>query len=146
MYSPEHLTPNTAMALRILLTLPVSVAAGEHSFSKLKLLKNYLRSTMSQNCLSGLALISVESSIAKNLDFTELSIRLRKYKNQKNSVHINSFNLRDTGRTGRHFSLQCIVEPKLFVIVILLKLNEYTSRKLFYFTNYKFSVFIFKIF
>ncbi|CAM5097463.1 unnamed protein product [Natator depressus] len=79
----DFFTPNTAIAVHILLTLPVSVASGERSFSKLKLLKNYLRPTMSQNRLSGLALISVETTIAKNLDFTELlkdyaSIKTRK--------------------------------------------------------------------
>uniref|UniRef100_A0A8C0J4B3 HAT C-terminal dimerisation domain-containing protein n=1 Tax=Chelonoidis abingdonii TaxID=106734 RepID=A0A8C0J4B3_CHEAB len=79
----DFFTPNTAVALCILLTLPVSVASGERSFSKPKLLKNYLRSTMSQNRLSGLALISVESTIAKNLDFTDLlkdyaSVKTRK--------------------------------------------------------------------
>uniref|UniRef100_A0A452GMJ4 DUF4371 domain-containing protein n=1 Tax=Gopherus agassizii TaxID=38772 RepID=A0A452GMJ4_9SAUR len=68
----DFFTPNTAIALHILLTLPVSVASGEHSFSKLKLLKNYLRATMFQNHLSGLALISIEGTIAKNLDFTDL--------------------------------------------------------------------------
>ncbi|KAG6930640.1 hypothetical protein G0U57_003206 [Chelydra serpentina] len=60
------------MSLCILLTLPVSVASGERSFSKLKLLKNYLRSTMSQNRLSGLTLISIENTIAKKLYFTDL--------------------------------------------------------------------------
>nr|XP_047141523.1 uncharacterized protein LOC105843744 [Hydra vulgaris] len=40
------LYPNTVVALRILLTLPVSVASGERSFSKLKLIKNYLRSSI----------------------------------------------------------------------------------------------------
>jgi hypothetical protein len=39
--------PNVAVALRILLTLPVPVAAGERIFSLFKLIKNYLRSTMS---------------------------------------------------------------------------------------------------
>uniref|UniRef100_A0A8C3HBI5 TTF-type domain-containing protein n=1 Tax=Chrysemys picta bellii TaxID=8478 RepID=A0A8C3HBI5_CHRPI len=56
----DFFSPNTAIALRILLTLPVSVASDERSFSKLKLLKNYLRSTMTQNRMSGLALISIE--------------------------------------------------------------------------------------
>jgi len=32
--------PNLSIALRILLTLPVSVATGERSFSKLKLIKH----------------------------------------------------------------------------------------------------------
>ncbi|KAG6924668.1 hypothetical protein G0U57_016807 [Chelydra serpentina] len=77
----DFFTPNTAIALRILLTLPA--ASGERSFSKLKSLKNYLRSTMSQNHLSGLTLISIENIIAKNLDFTDFlkdyaSIKTRK--------------------------------------------------------------------
>mgnify|MGYP003530496588 CR=1 FL=1 len=68
----NNFTPNVSIALRILLTQPVSVASGERSFSKLKLIKDYLRSTMSQNRLTGLSLISIESDIAKKLDFTEL--------------------------------------------------------------------------
>jgi hypothetical protein len=40
--------PNVSIVYRILLTVPVTVASAERSFSKLKLLKNYLRSTMSQ--------------------------------------------------------------------------------------------------
>lgn len=37
--------PNVSVALRILLTLPVTVASGESSFSKLKLIQTYLRTT-----------------------------------------------------------------------------------------------------
>jgi hypothetical protein len=40
--------PNISIAYRILFTMPVIVASAERRFSKLKLLKNYLRSTMSQ--------------------------------------------------------------------------------------------------
>ena len=40
--------PNVSIAYRLLLTVPVTVASVERSFSKLKLLKNYLRSIMSQ--------------------------------------------------------------------------------------------------
>lgn len=42
----EEIYPNITIALQIFLTLPVSVASGERSFSKLKLIKNYLRNTM----------------------------------------------------------------------------------------------------
>ena len=56
------------VALRILLTLPLSVASAERSFSKLKLIKTYLRSTMCQERLAGLATISIESEIARQLD------------------------------------------------------------------------------
>ena len=48
--------PNVYIAYRILLTIPVTVATAERSFSKLKLLKSYLKSTMLQDRLNGLAI------------------------------------------------------------------------------------------
>ncbi|XP_071708450.1 uncharacterized protein [Rutidosis leptorrhynchoides] len=42
------LFPKILLAYKILLIVPVMVASAESSFSKLKLLKSYLRSTMSQ--------------------------------------------------------------------------------------------------
>jgi hypothetical protein len=47
------LYPNISITYRILYIVPVTVASAERSFSKLKLLKNYLRSTMSQDRLNG---------------------------------------------------------------------------------------------
>lgn len=55
--------PNLSTALRIYLTLPVTVAHSERSFSKLKIIKNYLRSTLSQSRLTNLSLISIEHEI-----------------------------------------------------------------------------------
>lgn len=66
------LYPNVYTALRILLTIPTTVASAERSFSKLKLIKNYLRSTMSQERLDGLAMLSIESDIAEELDLEEV--------------------------------------------------------------------------
>lgn len=60
--------PNFTISLRILLTLPVSVASAERSFSKLKIIKNYLRSTMVQDRLSNLATLSIESDILNEFD------------------------------------------------------------------------------
>ena len=58
----------------LFLTIPVTVASAERSFSKLKLIKTYLRSKMSQDCLSHLATISIEHDEARSIDKTE-SIR-----------------------------------------------------------------------
>jgi hAT family C-terminal dimerisation region len=54
------------------LTIPVTVASAERSFSKLKLIKTYLRSTIFEERLNGLALISSENEIAEELDYNEL--------------------------------------------------------------------------
>ena len=61
--------PNTAIAFRIFLTIPVTVATCERSFSKLKLIKNYMRSTLGQERLSSLAIILIENEVANKIDF-----------------------------------------------------------------------------
>ena len=52
--------------------MPVSVANGERSFSKLKLIKSYLRSTMAQERLCGLSMISIEHELSASLDYSQL--------------------------------------------------------------------------
>ncbi|KAI8572198.1 hypothetical protein RHMOL_Rhmol01G0179100 [Rhododendron molle] len=64
--------PNAWTAYRILLTIPITVASGERSFSKLKLIKSYLRSTMSQERLNGLAMLSIEKDMVSKLDCNSL--------------------------------------------------------------------------
>lgn len=68
----QSLFPNLFIALRIFLTLPISVASGERSFSKLKLIKNYLRTSMCQERLSDLAVISIENKICEAIDHNEM--------------------------------------------------------------------------
>jgi hypothetical protein len=48
--------------------MPVTVASAERSFSKLKLLKNYLRSTMTQDRLNGLAILCIEKKLLDEID------------------------------------------------------------------------------
>jgi len=45
------------------LSLPVTVASAERSFSKLKYTKNYLRNSMAQECLKGLTLQNIEAEV-----------------------------------------------------------------------------------
>ena len=79
----EDSLPNLCIALRILLTLPVSVASGERSFSKLKLIKTYIRSSMCQDRLVGLATLSIEHELADKLDLKDLLINLAQKKSRK---------------------------------------------------------------
>ena len=55
--------PNLSIVSRIFLTMCISIASCERSFSKLKLVKTYLRSTMSQIRLTSLAILSREREI-----------------------------------------------------------------------------------
>ncbi|XP_028036882.1 uncharacterized protein LOC114247982 [Bombyx mandarina] len=71
-YRLENSVPNIVILLRIFLTISISVASCERSFSKLKLIKNYLRSTMSQSRLQNLAILSIEQEITKNINFESI--------------------------------------------------------------------------
>ena len=64
--------PNICVLLRIFLTIPVTVASAERSFSKLKIIKNYMRTSMSQERLQGLSLLSIEAERARKLDYDQV--------------------------------------------------------------------------
>lgn len=64
--------PNVFLALKFFLTICVSVASCERSFSKLKLIKSFLRSTMTQLRLSNLAILSIEKGIATRISFDDV--------------------------------------------------------------------------
>ena len=64
--------PYLTLSLRLFVTICVSVASCERSFSKLNLIKNYLRSTMGQSRLSDLAMLSIESDSAQEIDFDDV--------------------------------------------------------------------------
>ena len=56
----RDLFPTLCIAYRLLLTIEFSTASCERSFSKLKLIKTCIRSSMPQERLTSLALISIE--------------------------------------------------------------------------------------
>ncbi|PRQ18417.1 putative HAT dimerization domain-containing protein [Rosa chinensis] len=64
--------PSVMVAYMILLTIPVTVASAERSFSKLKLLKSYLRTTMTQDRLNGLAILTIERNMLANVDYKKI--------------------------------------------------------------------------
>lgn len=61
--------PNVLIAYRILFTVPMTVASAERSFCKLKLLNNYLRSTVSQEILNVLATLCIEKDKLDEINF-----------------------------------------------------------------------------
>ena len=63
---------NIFTGLIIFLTIPVTVASAERSFSKLKLIKNYLRTSVGQERLQGLAVLSIEAERAMQIDFDQV--------------------------------------------------------------------------
>jgi len=75
-----ELFPNVCISLRIFLTILATVASAERFFSKLKLVKNHLRSAMSQTRLVDLARLNIESSIARQVDFDSV---IRNFVNKK---------------------------------------------------------------
>ena len=68
----EDVFPNLRVSLQILLTIAVSIASCERSFSKLKLILSYLRVSKGQYRLNDLALLSIERKIFEEIDFSDV--------------------------------------------------------------------------
>lgn len=64
--------PNVRVLLQIICTLPVTSSTAEHSFSALRRLKTYLRSTMTEDRLNGLAILHVHRDIAYRMSPKEV--------------------------------------------------------------------------
>jgi hypothetical protein len=60
--------PNIEILLKIFLTIPLSNASGEKSFSVLKRVKNYLRNTMGEERQNNLAILYIEHEILNRID------------------------------------------------------------------------------
>ena len=53
-------------------SIPVTVASAERSFSKLKLIKIYFQSTMSHERLNSLAMLSIEKEMTDKLEYESI--------------------------------------------------------------------------
>ena len=64
--------PNASITYRVLLTIPMTVASAERSFSKLKLLKSYMRTTMTQERLNDLTTIALEGDMLEKINYEDM--------------------------------------------------------------------------
>ncbi|XP_065060569.1 uncharacterized protein LOC135687841 [Rhopilema esculentum] len=71
-YSRRHIYPASNTAYTFLQTAPITVASNERFFSKLKLVKTKLRSTMLQDRLESLMLISCEKDFSENVNLEDV--------------------------------------------------------------------------
>lgn len=70
--SLENIYPNLVTILRIFLCMPVTTATCERSFSKLKLIKSYLRSSLGQERLANMSILCIEKETTRSLNYDEI--------------------------------------------------------------------------
>ena len=68
----KELFPLTLRCLKLVLTAPVTSASSERSFSKLKLIKTLIRSTMWQERLQGLMTLACEKNLTDQIDLEHI--------------------------------------------------------------------------
>ncbi|CAI6377485.1 unnamed protein product [Macrosiphum euphorbiae] len=78
--------PMISKLLQIFITLPVSTATGERSFSTLRRLKTYLRNSSGQIRLNGLALLNIHRDI--NVDINDVLDELAKKSIRKLNINL----------------------------------------------------------
>ncbi|XP_008178653.1 52 kDa repressor of the inhibitor of the protein kinase-like [Acyrthosiphon pisum] len=78
--------PIISKLLQIFITLPVSIATGERSFSTLRRLKTYLRNSSGQIRLNGLALLNIHHDI--NVDINDVLDELAKKSKRKLNINL----------------------------------------------------------
>jgi len=84
----KHAFQEVDRLLNIALVLPVTSAACERSFSALKLIKSFLRSTMRDSRLSNLAILSIKSARSQSINFDGFVDEFdSRHKNRKLALH-----------------------------------------------------------
>lgn len=85
--------PSIEIALKIFTCSPCSNSSGERSFSVLKRVKTYLRSSLSNEKTSCSSVLCMEAEIVKTIDWSELVNTFAKRKARKKNVIICSFKM-----------------------------------------------------
>ena len=81
--SLQNTMPNVITMLKIFLTIMMTNCSGERSFSVLKRVKHYLRSTMSQQRLSDLSLLAIEHGLLESLPMDDIISRFAAIETRK---------------------------------------------------------------
>ena len=74
----EELFPELITVIQIFLTIPVSVATGERSFSRLKSIKSYKQASMKQDRLNNIAHLSINYDVARSIDYSDIKNKYAK--------------------------------------------------------------------
>ena len=79
----SNLYPQLFELVKIVATLPATVASCERAHSKVKIINNYLRASMSDECLESLVQISIERDIADKIELKTLVDTFKLASNRK---------------------------------------------------------------
>ena len=87
-YKYKSIFPGVYKSYKLLLTAPVTVATNERTFCKMKIIKNFLRSTMSGKRLDDLIVLVTEKDLSDKIDLNmALKARATK-KNRKRKLSV----------------------------------------------------------
>lgn len=64
--------PNLFKLLQVAITLPISSATCERSFSAMRRIKTWLRTSMVQNRFNALSVLNIEKQLSKTIDNSEI--------------------------------------------------------------------------
>ena len=85
-YKENNLFPQVAKVFKLFLTAPPSVCKSERSFSRLKLLKSYLRNRIGEKRLHYLMLLACENDLTDQLDLQKIVDKWRMIKSRRIKV------------------------------------------------------------
>ena len=71
--SQTELLSEVSKVLKLMLVMPASNAAGERSFSSLRRIKSYLRSTMKQSRLNHLMVLHIQKEATDKLNLIDVA-------------------------------------------------------------------------
>lgn len=78
--------PNVEIAMRIFCCMASTNASGERSFSVLKRIKSYLRSTLAEKKMSSLSILNIEDDLLKQTDWSEIIHQFATIKSRKRLI------------------------------------------------------------